>query len=392
MALSPEDKDLLAELLRDGKVQQKQVRGLLDEARESSKSLAEVAAARGLISAKLLPQRNPTPAPRRNTRRARAEQVLKPIPARMGSYELLKEIGEGRTGVLFEARHLTMDMVCCVKVLRPDGPGGEAAVKNALFQARRAQDLPSHPNIVPVLDHGLEADYGFVASELVVGSNLNQLQEVHPIKPEAAARAMAEIAKAIHFAHGEGLLHGGLKPENILVRREDGVPLVTDFGLARASSAATLPTASVETIGLMSPEEAEDERSIEVRSDVYGLGAVLYKALTGRAPHQGITSANIIASIISGKPADPRQFSEAIDWPLTAIVLKALARQPKDRFQNAADFEQALRAWLAKDRAELAGLVPELKAQGMNPVVLILILVAVLSLLFGLFVWILMPS
>ena len=269
-----------------------------------------------------------------------APDAAQPVLGRtLGGHRLLREIGRGGMGVVYEALDLALDRKVALKVLPshllPDA-------KRIVRFKREAQLLAglSHPHVVKVHTVGSEGECHFFAMELVDGL---------PIEPGPAARVVpkiAAIADALAHVHARGLVHRDVKPGNILVRR-DGSPVLTDFGLAHADDLPAM-TRSGEFAGTpyyVSPEQARGE-AVDARSDVFSLGATLYEVLTGRRPFAAESTAAVLQRIQHEEVLSPDQLDPRLAPDLCAIVLKALEKEPQDRYAGAAEFAADLHAFL----------------------------------------------
>lgn len=268
----------------------------------------------------------------------------------LGPYTIQKELGRGGMGVVYKARHTGLDRICALKVMIAGRDASILALDRFLSEAKTMASLDSHKHIVKVLDSGKIGDRAYIAMELVEGMSLEELIQAGKVKPRPGARVVAEIADALELAHSKGIIHRDIKPDNILVDRNSTVKL-TDFGVAKAAEAQghTMTGAVVGTLSYMSPEQAEDAKNCDQRSDVYGLGAVLYTILTGgRPPHVGATTANVMASLMTKDPPKPSSIAK-VDAVLEGICLKAIARDVSKRYQSAAELRDALDNYRAGD-------------------------------------------
>jgi serine/threonine protein kinase len=216
---------------------------------------------------------------------------LGPLPRAFGAYELLEEIGRGGMGVVYRARHLPLGRLVALKVVRAGGHAWPEEVQRLRNEAETVA-LLDHPNIVPVYDVGEHDGQVYLAMKLVDGASLSEQLARFVGRPKLAAQLLVTVARAVHHAHQRGVLHRDLKPSNILLDAE-GLPHVSDFGLAKratADSGLTQSGALVGTPSCMAPEQASGQKGqVTTATDVYGLGAVLYALLTGRPPFRGDT-------------------------------------------------------------------------------------------------------
>ncbi|MES2705287.1 MAG: protein kinase [Verrucomicrobiota bacterium] len=269
--------------------------------------------------------------------------------ARLGDYDIYDEIAHGGMGIVYRARQRRLGRVVAVKVLR----GGELAEKEARLRFRMEAEAAGklhHPGVVAIFDVGEDHGVCWFSMEYVPGENLAQRVRDNPLEAMEAARCLERIASAIQHAHDHRVLHRDLKPSNILMGVEDQ-PMVTDFGLARKlESLSTLSgtgplTRTGQTLGspgYVSPEQAL-HGDADPRSDVYGLGAVLYHALTGRAPFVGPTLDSILLQLRETEPVAPRRLNPTVPRDLETICLKCLEKSPARRYATAADVVEDLK-------------------------------------------------
>ncbi|MER3487900.1 MAG: serine/threonine-protein kinase, partial [Chloroflexota bacterium] len=257
-------------------------------------------------------------------------------------------LGQGGMATIFRARDTQLARDVAVKVLRPEYGRDPDFLARFRQEALAAASL-NHPNVVAVYDFGEDAQGPFIVMELVDGEDLASLvRRTGPLPPRQAARLGAEIARALAAAHARGIVHRDVKSSNVLVTR-DGRVKVTDFGIARALAEAqlTLPGMTLGSVHYFSPEQARGEPATEA-SDVYALGIVLFELLTGRRPWEGDSAAAVAMARLSGPIPAPSDYRAGIPPALDAIVYRALALDPADRFPSALAMADALEAFLAE--------------------------------------------
>lgn len=273
------------------------------------------------------------------------------LPRSLGDYELLEEVGRGGMGVVYKARQRSLGRIVAIKMIRDRELASAVDVTRFRAEAQSTARL-DHPNIVSVYEVGESQGQPFLAMRYVEGTTLARRLADGPISASEAARLLLPVCEAIATAHRQGVLHRDLKPSNILID-EDGNPHVTDFGLAKrvqADGSLTRSGAIVGTPSYMAPEQAAGCRGeITYATDVYGLGAVLYQALTGRPPLQGATPVDTVLMVLEQDPLPPRVINRSVDRDLEMIALKCLQKPPELRYANANELASDLRAYLASE-------------------------------------------
>jgi hypothetical protein len=271
-----------------------------------------------------------------------------PQGERFGDYVLLKELGRGGMGVVYQAYEPGLDRMVALKMILPGGLPGDADLRRFQTEASAAGRL-QHPHIVKVHRVGVHEGRHFYSMAFIDGSSLAQRLARGPLPGRGAARLVATIARAIDHAHQQGILHRDLKPANILLDAQDQ-PHVTDFGLAKQFTADTGQTrtgAVMGTPGSMAPEQAAGEKTLTPACDVYGLGALLYELLTTRPPFRGETVIDTLTQVKECEPAPPRLLNPRVDRDLETICLKCLSKSPRDRYPSAAALAADLERYLA---------------------------------------------
>src|SRR5215468_5537141 len=202
-----------------------------------------------------------------------------------GEYSLERELGRGGMGIVYLAREVQLDRLVAIKVL-PEAFAARADVRERFLREARMPASLSHPHIVPIYRVGESKGFVFFVMAYVNGETLgDRLRSRGPLPAAAAARLMREVAWALSYAHGRGIVHRDIKPDNILIETETGRALVSDFGIARGAEETAIsdPGRVMGTAQFMSPEQAAGE-ALDGRSDLYSLGVVSYLALSGKLP------------------------------------------------------------------------------------------------------------
>jgi serine/threonine protein kinase len=266
-----------------------------------------------------------------------------------GDYELLRELGRGGMGIVYQARQISLNRLVALKMLKADVLASEDELRRFQNEAE-AVALLDHPHIVPILEVGEHDGRRYFSMKLIGASSLDRKLEEYSSDPGAAARLVATVAEAVHHAHQRGILHRDLKPANILLD-DRGRPHVTDFGLAKrveGDSELTLSGAILGTPAYMSPEQASGRRgAVTTASDVYGLGAILYALLAGRAPFGGDTVIDTIRQVRERAPDPVSKHNPRIPGDLEVICLKCLEKDPERRYASAQALADDLRRYLA---------------------------------------------
>ena len=260
-------------------------------------------------------------------------------------YEILERIGTGGMAVVYKARCHRLNRLVAIKVLKPE-LASDADFRRRFQDESRAVAMLSHSNIVGVYDVGHSEELDYIVMELIDGLTLKQYTNKRgaPLNWREALHFVTQIVRALGHAHSRGIIHRDIKPQNILVLR-DGSAKVTDFGIARISSAThtTLTQEALGSVHYISPEQAKGSH-IDGRSDLYSAGVVLYELLTGRLPFEGETPVSVAIQHINSIPIPPRDLNPNIPPALAEITMKAMAPRRENRYASAdemlADLEE----------------------------------------------------
>jgi serine/threonine protein kinase len=257
--------------------------------------------------------------------------------ARLGPYEILDAVGAGGMGQVYSARDPRRGQNVAIKILTA-ASADPGYLRRFELEARAAAAL-THPNIVSVYDIGTDAGASYIVSELLDGDTLRaRLDAVGALPVPTAVDYAAQTARGLDAAHGKGIVHRDLKPENLFITR-DGRVKILDFGLATqlaAGAVDTTPGMVLGTIGYMSPEQVRGLQ-LDHRSDIFALGAILYEMLAGQRAFSGLSSADAIGAILDKDPPERPLAERRIPAVLAQIVDRCLKKDPRARFQSAAD-------------------------------------------------------
>ena len=264
-----------------------------------------------------------------------------------GRYEIVGELGRGAMGIVYKAVDPVIGRTVAVKTIRlsEEGTGLSRPELLSRFQTEaRAAGLLTHPNIVVVFDAGEEDGLYYITMELVEGKSLQALLDGgHAFPLPRTLRIMEQTCSALQFAHERNVIHRDIKPANLMLTADDTVK-VTDFGTAKILQFGTVhQTAHVMgTPSYMSPEQVKG-RAVDGRSDIFSLGVLLYEMVTGEKPFPGQNITTVIYKIVNEDPVPPRQIDPTIHPGMSAIVMKALAKEPDQRYQSCREMLEDLR-------------------------------------------------
>jgi serine/threonine protein kinase len=286
----------------------------------------------------------PPPSPAETREADEAATWLRERPTVPG-HEILGELGRGGMGVVYKARHVKLQRLVALKMILAGGHASPATLARFQGEAEALARL-QHPNIVQIFEAGEVNGLPFLSLEFVEGGSLAAQLSGEPWSPAEAARLVETLARAVAAAHQAGIVHRDLKPANVLLGT-DGVPKITDFGLAKRLDAETMHTQSGAILGTpsyMAPEQAAAKgQEVGPATDVYALGAILYELLTGRPPFKAATPLETVLLVVADEPTPPRQLQPEAPRDLQTVCLKCLAKDPRQRYDSAASLAEDLR-------------------------------------------------
>lgn len=261
----------------------------------------------------------------------------------LGRYEIVAAVGRGAMGAVYKARDPKIDRFVAIKtiLLHQSGIHDQREFRDRFFIEAKAAGRLIHPGIVTVFDVGEEpvTSDPYIVMEYVEGQTLRELllRQNGKLPLESALRIIQELAEALDYAHAQGVVHRDIKPANILVTKE-GQAKIGDFGIAQLDlTHMTLPGRVLGTPAYMSPEQLEGEQ-VDGRSDLFSLGAILYSLLTGFSPFQGNSATTVCFKVANRDPVQPTALAPELPTELDAVISRALAKDPDQRYQRGMDF------------------------------------------------------
>ena len=277
-------------------------------------------------------------------------------PSSIGRYEVLERIGRGGMGLVVKARDPLIRRDVAIKLLLDASPDAEF-LERFHREATTAGRL-THPNIVTIFDFGQADGQTYIVMEFVEGDTLeHRMRDVPPLLWPAFLKALGPCADALDYAHRYGVIHRDIKPANIMIRR-DSVPKILDFGIAKlvATQVSSLTQAGfvVGSLIYASPEQVQGS-PVDSRTDQYSLAVIAYTLLTGQPPFAGGQTGRLFYQILNDMPATPSVVRPLLDRRADAVLLKALAKDPGQRFVSCSEFIRALAAVVPETNGELAG-------------------------------------
>ena len=271
------------------------------------------------------------------------------VGRQIGDYDILGELGRGGMGVVYKARHRQLGRVVALKMIRA-GAHADADDLNRFLSEAQAVARLQHMGIVQIFDIGQHDGLPYFSLEFVAGQSLLARIAKEPLEPRQAAQIVEKLARAMQYAHDQGILHRDLKPANVLLTPNDE-PKITDFGLAKhiqeGASASTQTGSIMGTPSYMSPEQASgNNKELTPATDQYALGAVLYHLLTGRPPFLAAKAVETVLQVLHNDPVAPRQLAPKLPVDLETICLKALHKDSHRRYASCGELAADLRRFL----------------------------------------------
>jgi serine/threonine-protein kinase len=301
------------------------------------------------------------------------------IIMKYGRYEIVREIGKGSMGVVYQAHDPQIDRLVALKILRSDRLTSEDFVHRFLKEAKAIGRL-SHPNIVTVYDVGEDQGTVYIAMEFLDGAPLNKVVEEKKMNEREVADLGIQVAETLDYAHKKGIVHRDIKPSNIIVQT-NGQIKITDFGIAHVEDpAASVQTQAGEILGTpayMSPEQVVS-RPVDGRSDLFSLGIILYELSAGRRPFGGDSLASIFNAITHENPSPPSKVNPALTANVSQVIMKCLRKVPDERFESGMSLAEALRGVL-REKESIAVKAPGSERRSSKTAFFALILVALMA-------------
>jgi serine/threonine protein kinase len=277
----------------------------------------------------------------------------------IGPYQLLQQIGEGGMGAVFRAYHPALDRYVALKIIQPAFREDRTFIARFQREARLIAKL-EHPHIVPIYDYSEYEKVAYLVMKFIEGSTFKDRLAQGPMTFYEVLQVIDSVGSALAYAHSQGVLHRDIKPSNVLLGA-NGVMYLADFGLARIEQAETSTLSAESNLGTphyVSPEQAMGRHDLDKRTDIYSFGVMLYELVVGRAPFNAKTGYAIIHDHIYTAPPLPRTLNPHVSESVEQVLLKALEKDPNDRFDTVDQLVSAFKnAWLNADNTT-QGLTP----------------------------------
>ncbi len=260
----------------------------------------------------------------------------------LGQYKIVAPLGEGGMAAVYKAYQQTMDRYVALKIL-PRHFAADPEFVGRFEQEAKIIARLQHVHILPVHDYGTSEGFTYIVMPFVETGTLDDLLQGEPLPQDQIRKIISQVGEALQHAHSQGLVHRDVKPSNILID-QDGNCLLTDFGISKiveGTAKFTQTGAILGTPAYMSPEQIKGE-TIDGRSDIYSLGIILYQMATGRAPYRAETPPAIFVKHLHDPLPPPRKFNQDLPESVERVILKALAKDPKDRYSIATELVNAI--------------------------------------------------
>ena len=312
---------------------------LVADLKEKAKLVEYMMATSGAAPTEPVRSARPSSAPR---------DALRPGTVFANRYEVKEVLGMGGMGVVYRAFDRELREAVAIKTLRPEALTGDGVALERFKQEIRLALKIAHRNVVRTYDLGEVNGLYYLTMEYVEGTSLKQLVATRgPLPVPVTLTIGKQLCRALEVAHEQGVIHRDIKPQNLVVE-PSGVLKVMDFGIARLASRTTDPGLTKEGMSIgtpdyMSPEQLSG-KELDARSDLYSAGVVLFECLTRRLPFEAATTYAVIAKQLEGAPPDPRTLNQDVPEALAHVILRAMAKEPVDRYQTAAEMHDALAA------------------------------------------------
>ena len=264
------------------------------------------------------------------------------ISASIGRYKVVEEIGRGGMGIVYKGEDPILERVVAIKILSPHLIANSDSKERFIREAQAAARL-NHPNISSIFDINEHDGIYYIVFEFIQGKTLRKVMDKERVMDlTKALDYFLPICYALDYAHQHSVVHRDVKPDNVIVA-DDGHVKVADFGLAwiETEQSLTEPGAVLGTFGYFSPEQARGEK-VDRRSDIYSLGVMLYEMLTGKLPFEADNPAALIQQHLASDPPKPSGYNHNISFSVEECILKAMQKDPDDRYQSAGEFTDDL--------------------------------------------------
>jgi predicted Ser/Thr protein kinase len=285
---------------------------------------------------------------------AQANPTMGNAPQKIGRYEIVGELGKGAMGLVYKAKDPMIGRTVAMKTMRMDVHGMEADEMLKRFQNEaRAAGVLNHLNVVTIYDAGEQDGMFYIAMEFIEGVTLHSLITQNRVLPaEQVVDVSRQVLAGLDYAHSHGVVHRDVKPANIMITPDKTVKIM-DFGIAKAGGGLTSAGQVLGTPNYMSPEQVKG-RPLDGRSDLFSFGVILYEMVTGEKPFTGQNVTTIIYKIVNEHPIPPRELDVTIHPGLSAVITKALAKSPDERYQTGAELVKDLANYKAFGASDAA--------------------------------------